>query len=156
MRQNHQMPTFELSTDIAADPGTAFDLALSVDAHTASMGGSNERAVGGVTSGLLGPADSVTWQARHFGLPFRMTSKITAWDRPRGFVDEQTKGPFAFWRHEHRFEALDAGVTRMVDSVDFGSPFGLLGRAVDVLMLTRYMRRLIEGRNEWRRETLEA
>jgi ligand-binding SRPBCC domain-containing protein len=150
------MPTLELSIDIAADPSAVFDLALSVDAHIASMGGSKERAVAGVTRGLLGPGDSVTWQARHFGLPFRMTSKITAWDRPRGFVDEQTKGPFAFWRHEHRFEALDAGVTRMVDSVDFGSPFGLLGQAVDVLMLTRYMRRLIERRNEWIRETLEA
>ena len=39
---------------------------------------------------------TVTWQARHFGLPFRMTSKITEYERPTHFVDEQVSGPFAF------------------------------------------------------------
>lgn len=150
------MPAFELSTVIKAEPSAVFDLSLSVDAHTASMGGSNERAVAGVTSGVLGPGDSVTWSARHFGVPFRMTSAITSWDRPGRFVDEQTRGPFAFWRHEHRFELLDTGATRMIDSVEFGSPLGPLGRVVDVLVLSRYMLRLVEGRNEWMRVTLES
>ena len=54
------MPRFQLVTMIAAEPERAFDLSLSVDAHVASMG-AGERAVAGVTSGQLGPGDSVTW-----------------------------------------------------------------------------------------------
>jgi ligand-binding SRPBCC domain-containing protein len=150
------VPAFELTTVIKAEPSAVFDLSLSVDAHTASMGGSQERAVAGVTTGLLGPGDWVTWQARHFSVPFRLTSAITAWDRPHSFVDEQRKGPFAYWRHEHRFESLPGGSTRMVDSIVFASPFGPLGRAVDTLVLARYMRRLIHARNEWIRETLQS
>lgn len=149
------MPAFELSTVIRADPSAVFDLSLSVDAHTASMGGSQERAVAGVTTGLLGPGDWVTWRARHFGVPFRLTSAITAWDRPHRFVDEQRKGPFGYWHHEHRFESLADGSTRMDDRVTFASPLGPLGRAVDALLLARYMRRLIEARNAWLRETLQ-
>lgn len=98
------MPAFELVTVINADLSAVFDLSLSVDAHTESMAGSREKAVAGVTTGLLGMGDSVTWQARHFGLPFRMTVKIVSWHRPNSFVDEQTRGPFHSWRHEHRFE----------------------------------------------------
>jgi ligand-binding SRPBCC domain-containing protein len=97
------MPTFRLVTLLQCEPEKAFDLSLSVDAHRESMG-NGERAVSGVTSGLLDLGDSVTWQARHFGLPFRMTSAVTDFDRPYRFVDEQTRGPFASWWHEHCFE----------------------------------------------------
>jgi ligand-binding SRPBCC domain-containing protein len=150
------VPEFELVAVINAELSAVFDLSLSVDAHTKSMGGSKEKAVAGVTSGLLGMGDSVTRQARHFGLPFRMTSTIVSWDRPKSFVDEQTRGPFHCWRQEHSFEPAAGGGTRMVDTVGFASPLGPVGRAVDGLVLARYMRRLVEQRNEWLRETLEA
>lgn len=94
------MPCFRLETVIAAPLTACFDLSLSVDARTASMGPSGERAVGGVTSGLMEPGDTVTWRARHFGIAFRMTSAITSFERPSGFVDEQQQGPFASWWHE--------------------------------------------------------
>jgi ligand-binding SRPBCC domain-containing protein len=141
---------------INAELSAVFDLSLSVDAHTESMGGSKEKAVAGVMTGLLGLGDSVTWQAIHFGLPFCMTSKIVSWDRPNSFVDAQTRGPFHSWRHEHIFESAAGGGTRMVDTVVFASPLGPLGRAVDRLVLARYMRRLVEQRNEWLRKTLET
>ena len=66
---------------------------------------------------------TVTWQARHFGLPFRMTSKITEYERPTHFVDEQVSGPFAFWWHEHRFEEQH-GHSLMTDLVRDLVPFG--------------------------------
>jgi ligand-binding SRPBCC domain-containing protein len=56
---------------------------------------SNEQAIAGVMSGLIGPDEEVTWEARHFGLRVRMTSRITEYDRPRAFTDEQVSGPFA-------------------------------------------------------------
>jgi ligand-binding SRPBCC domain-containing protein len=150
------MPSFRLETVIAAPVAACFDLSLSVDAHTASMGPSGERAVAGVTFGELGPGDTVTWRARHFGVPFRMTSAITAYERPERFVDEQQQGPFASWWHEHRFTPTDAGSTLMVDLVRFRSPLGPLGRVADAVVLGRYMPHLLRQRNTWLKQALEA
>lgn len=129
-------------------------LSLSVDAHARSMGSSGERVVAGVRSGSMELGQTVTWQAWHFGLPFRMTSKITAYERPSRFVDEQTRGPFAAWWHEHRFEQ-DAGQTVMTDVVHYRSPGGPLGRLVDRVFLERYMHRLLQQRNAWLKAELE-
>ena len=148
------MPALVLRTFIAASPDACFGLSLSVDAHTASMGRSGERAVAGVTSGELKSGDAVTWRATHFGIQFRMTSTITQYTRPSRFVDEQTHGPFSVWWHEHSFVAQDGG-TCMTDHVRFASPAGPLGVAVDHLVLARYLRRLLETRNRWLKEQLE-
>ena len=53
-----------------------FDLSCDIDVHTASMAASREHAVAGVTSGLIGPGQQVTWLARHFGITWRMNSVI--------------------------------------------------------------------------------
>lgn len=143
-----------LETLIDASPEACFALSLAVGAHTASMSGSNERAVGGVVEGQLGLGDVVTWRAIHFGIPWKLTAKITEHDAPHCFVDEQIRGPFARWRHEHRFESL-GGSTRMIDTVEFASPLGVIGSAVDRLFLRRYMQRLLERRNEWLKDELE-
>ena len=44
------------------------------------------------------------------------------------FIDEQRKGPYALWHHEHHFEENDEGVL-MRDVVSYKLPFGLLGRS---------------------------
>lgn len=147
------MPRIVLTTRIAASPDECFDLSLSVDAHTASMSDSGERVVGGVQSGAMSLGDSVTWRARHFGVPFTMTSTITDLDRPHRFVDQQVDGPFGRWWHEHTF-VQDGAATAMTDVVDFASPLGPLGRLVDAVVLTRYMTRLLDTRNRWLAEAL--
>jgi hypothetical protein len=55
--------SIRLETVIAAPAGDCFHLSLSVDAHTASMSRSGERAIGGVTSGVMKLGDTVTWRA---------------------------------------------------------------------------------------------
>jgi ligand-binding SRPBCC domain-containing protein len=140
---------------IAAPAGDCFRLSLSVDAHAASMRASGERAVRGVTSGVLELGDTVTWRARHFGIVFRMTSAITEYEYPVRFVDEQQRGPFRRWRHEHTFAAADGG-TRMIDVAEFQSPLGPAGTLADYLVLDRYLRHLLIQRNAWLRATLEA
>ena len=142
------MPRIELTTAVLATPERCFELSLSVDAHRSSMSDSGERAISGVTSGMMGRGDSVTWRARHFGIPFTMTSVISQYDAPHRFVDEQESGPFRRWWHEHRFEAVADG-TLMTDVVEFESPAGPVGRLVNALVLTRYMTKLLEHRNAW-------
>lgn len=129
-----------------ADLESAFDLSLSIDVHVGSFEHSGEQAVDGVTAGLIGLGEFVTWRARHFGITWTMTSTITELDRPHRFVDEQVKGPFKLFRHEHLFEPVASG-TRLVDHVEFEAPLGVLGRAAERLVLARYLRRLIEVRN---------
>lgn len=148
------MPELVLTTEITASRDRCFALSLSVDAHTNSMKTSGERIVAGVRSGSMALGDTVTWHARHFGLPFRMTSKITEYSSPTRFVDQQTSGPFASWWHEHRFEGAD-GYTLMTDVVRYRSPAGPIGRLVDRVVLERYLTRLLAQRNAWLKEELE-
>lgn len=137
---------FECRTELNMPALAAFDLSRSIDAHVGSMARSRERAIAGRTSGLISEGEEVTWQAMHFGIPFRMTSRITRMSAPDSFVDEQVRGPFRRFHHEHRFIANGAGTT-MIDVVTFEAPFGMLGRAAEKLVLARYLRRLIEQRN---------
>jgi hypothetical protein len=137
---------FELRIRSSKSPAELFDLARSVDAHVASMSSSRERAVGGVTSGLLALGDEVTWRGVHFGLPLTMTSRITRMSAPTSFVDEQVRGPFRRFRHEHSFADQGEGCL-MIDRIEFEAPLGILGVAVERLILARYLRRIIEERN---------
>ena len=115
---------------------------------------SKEKAVAGVTKGEIGLGETVTWSAKHFGVRFRMTSKITQYVRPTRFVDEQTSGTFKFWWHEHEFLA-EGESTLMIDRIEFDAPFGVLGRILEKLILDRYMERLIVRRNTWLKNELE-
>ncbi len=139
------MPVIRIQTDIRAPVETCFDLSRDIDLHLESMITSNERAVAGVTSGLIGGGQEVSWEARHLGRFWRMTSRITEFDPPHRFVDEMVRGPFASFRHDHRFEAHDDG-TRMTDVVRFRMGRGILGRIADPFAFL-YLRRLLVMRN---------
>lgn len=133
---------FEHETLIDAPPEVVFDLSLDIDAHRSSMSASNERAVAGVTTGRIGLGQTVSWRATHFGIPFTMTSKVTALERPRRFVDEQVRGPFRSFHHEHLFKHGDGG-TRMVDRIRFDAPLGPIGRVVEWAVFASYLKKLI-------------
>ena len=139
------MSIIRVEVDINAPPSVCFDLARSVDAHVESTRATGEKAVGGVTSGLLNLGDEVTWRAKHFGVTQHLTSRITAFDRPRHFRDEMVRGAFRRIVHDHYFEPISGG-TRMVDVFDFTAPLGILGSLVDRLVLHRYLKRFLETR----------
>ncbi|RKE64778.1 SRPBCC family protein [Microbacterium sp. AG238] len=137
--------SFEIVTRAAVSAEALFDASRDIGAHVASMRGTGERAIDGVTSGLIGLDETVTWRAWHFGIPFRMTSRVTALDRPLRFVDEQVSGPFRVFRHEHLYVERD-GMTIMTDRVTLASP--VLGRLAERLVLVPYLRRLLTRRAE--------
>jgi ligand-binding SRPBCC domain-containing protein len=145
----------DLTTEIAAPPEVCFDLSLDVDLHMASTSPSREKAIAGVTSGTMRLGEEVTWEARHFGIAWHMTSRITQHERPASFTDEMQHGPFGRWHHTHLFEHADES-TIMRDEIDFASPFGPIGRIVDALLLKRYMMRLIQRRNAHLKRVAEA
>jgi ligand-binding SRPBCC domain-containing protein len=142
------VPHIGLTTRLPARPEIAFAACLDVEAHTRSTG-TTEQAIAGVTTGQLGAQDTVTWRARHFGVPWRMTVQITEYERPWRFIDEQITGPFQRWRHEHLFapDPRDHTATLMRDLVDFDAPAGVAGSVVAALVLRPYLQHLIQRRN---------
>jgi ligand-binding SRPBCC domain-containing protein len=136
-----------MKTAIRAPAERCFDLSLSVDLHLASASSTGERAVAGVTSGLIGLGEEVTWRARHFGIVFHMTSRITAADRPRFFRDRMVRGPFASFEHDHRFDE-EGDVTWMRDELRFEAPLGWLGKPAGLWVVRPHLRRFLAERNE--------
>jgi len=139
------MPTIRITTSIDAPPERCFDLARDVAAHVRSTAGTDERAVGGVTVGLLELGDEVTWEARHIGIRQRLTVRISRLERPVVFEDVMVRGAFASLRHVHEFVPRDGGTT-MIDTFTFESPLGPIGAMVDRVFLTGYMRRFLVSR----------
>ncbi len=163
--RNSAMPDIELTTFSAAPLERVFDLSRSIDLHTASTAQTGERAIGGVTSGLIGAGEEVTWRARHFGVWQTLSVRITAFDRPAFFVDTMLRGAFRRMEHRHEFAQGPEG-TIMRDLFSYEAPLGLLGRLAEVLFLQRYLQSFLVRRNaliktvaeseEWRRYLSDA
>ncbi|MDT9026853.1 SRPBCC family protein [Rossellomorea yichunensis] len=139
------MPTIRHITHINAPVSLCFDLARNVEIHTQTTSRTKERAVGGVTSGLLEVGDAVTWEAVHFGVKQRLTAQIVEMDTPHSFTDVMVKGAFKSFTHVHEFHEHENG-TLMKDTFTYKAPFGLLGNLADILFLKRYMYTFIEMR----------
>ncbi|MEZ4647270.1 MAG: SRPBCC family protein [Candidatus Eisenbacteria bacterium] len=69
----------------------------------------------------------IDYRLRLHGLPIGWQSEITAWEPPYRFVDEQRRGPYQLWVHEHRFRS-DGERTHVVDHVTYAVPGGSIVR----------------------------
>ncbi|CAM3859012.1 SRPBCC family protein [Mucilaginibacter galii] len=141
------MPVINLQTYINAPVEDCFNLSRSVDMHLQSMQSHQEKAIAGITTGLMNLQDTVTWKATHFGLPFKMTVQITEMRYLEYFVDQMVSGPFKWFRHYHAFQAKGNG-TLMLDEFVFKSPLSWLGKLVDRWVLKTYLHNLLQQRNE--------
>ena len=86
----------------------------------------------------------IDYKLRVHGVPIRWQSEISVWDPPYRFVDEQRRGPYRWWRHEHRFEAA-GDQTLMLDRVEYGIPGGTL---VNKLFVQPDLRKIFTYRAE--------
>lgn len=73
----------------------------------------------------MGEGTLIDYRLRIRGAPVRWRTRITGWDPPHRFVDEQVRGPYRLWRHTHTFEARDGG-TLCRDVVEYRAPLDLL------------------------------
>jgi ligand-binding SRPBCC domain-containing protein len=71
------------------------------------------------------PGTVIDYQLRIHGIPLRWRSKIAVWEPPQRFVDEQLRGPYRRWHHEHLFDETASG-TRIRDVVHYAVPGGRL------------------------------
>lgn len=149
------MPRIQITTKIKAPKEVCFDLSRSIDLHQVSMDHTNEKAIAGRITGLIEMGEEVTWEAVHFGVKQRLTSKITQFDFPHSFRDEMVKGAFKSFTHDHIF-LEENGVTEMQDIFDFESPLGWLGDIFNYLILEKYMTTLLQRRNQVIKEIAES
>jgi len=81
------------------------------------------------------------------GIPFKWKTLISTWEPPHRFVDEQLKGPYNTWIHEHTFEERD-GKTYMKDVVKFKSPGWILEPLINALFIEKKVKGIFEYREK--------
>jgi ligand-binding SRPBCC domain-containing protein len=140
------MPTIIIETKIDAPAEVCFDLMRDIRLRVETTAETNEKAVSGVTDGMIGLGQTVTFEGTHFGMRQRLTVEIVEFDRPHRFVDEMTEGRFQSFKHTHEFVERD-GATVMIDTLEWISPFGIVGKLVDKLLLESHLRALVTTRN---------
>ena len=142
-----------------------FDLSRSIDLHLQSAYRTREKAISGITSGLISLGEEVEWQARHFGFTFTMRVRITAFKPHNFFRDQQVYGPFKKFVHDHEF-FHEGESTLMNDAVEFESPLGFVGHVLNMFVIKRHLTNFLLARNAlikaaaeshlWQRYLLQA
>lgn len=105
------------------------------------------RIVSDVGDGATHEGMLIDYRLRVRGVPIGWRTRITRFDAPHAFVDEQLRGPYRLWRHEHVFEADGPDRTLMVDTVEFVPRGGrLIAGIVDRLFVAREVRGIFAWR----------
>jgi ligand-binding SRPBCC domain-containing protein len=140
------MTTIRLTTKINASIKNVFDSSRDIDFHKKSASQTQEKVIGGITSGLINKGETVTWQGKHLGLWLTHQSLITELKSPSYFVDEMITGNFKNFKHEHYFKEL-GNTTVMTDVLTYKVPFGFIGEIFDYLFIKRHLTRFLKVRN---------
>jgi ligand-binding SRPBCC domain-containing protein len=81
------------------------------------------------------------------GIPMNWITEIKAVKEGVFFIDEQRKGPYKIWHHEHHFKAVEGGV-EMTDIVSYEVPFGILGKLVHPLIVRPKLEQIFKYRTK--------
>jgi ligand-binding SRPBCC domain-containing protein len=81
-------------------------------------------------------------------IPTTWVTEITHVNEPFYFVDEQRFGPYKMWHHEHIFKKDEDGLVIMEDIVSYVVPFGILGRIMHRLVISKKIREIFNYRTE--------
>jgi ligand-binding SRPBCC domain-containing protein len=79
------------------------------------------------------------------GIPLSWMTEITHVEEEKYFVDEQRKGPYKLWHHQHHFKRIDGGV-EMTDLVHYRLPFGLFGSIAHALIVKKELCKIFSYR----------
>jgi ligand-binding SRPBCC domain-containing protein len=82
------------------------------------------------------------------GIPFKWKTKISTWNPPHQFIDEQIKGPYVRWHHTHSFKDLGDGRTEMIDRVEFLSPGWILEPIINALFIEKRVAQIFKYREQ--------
>ncbi|MGE5108919.1 MAG: SRPBCC family protein [Sphingobacteriales bacterium] len=149
------MPTIHLTTLVHAPAETVFNLSRHIAMHKKTMEHTGERAIAGVTTGLINLNETVTWEGKHLFKKRRFTSKITEMKPFDNFTDEMVLGDFKSFKHQHHFKQIENG-TIIIDILDYETPYGIIGQLFNSLYMHSYLEALIKKRNDMIKEYAES
>ncbi len=150
------MVRIEESIMINAPIEVVFDAERNISLHAATQKHRGERAIGGVTKGLIENGQEVEWEAKHFGIQQRLRVRITHMERPHYFRDEMVFGVFKSFSHEHIFNKISSSKTEKKDILLLEAPLGSLGKIAEKLFLQNYMRTFLRRKNEDFKQIVET
>lgn len=98
------------------------------------------------------PGQLITYKVSPLlGLKMNWCTEITHVVEKQYFVDEQRFGPYSMWHHQHHFKVIDGGV-EMTDIIDYAIPFGILGRAMNSILISKEVENIFSFREKKIRE----
>ena len=80
-----------------------------------------------------------------FNIPLYWKTEITEAKEGKYFIDEQKKGPYSLWRHQHHFVEIEGGV-EMTDIVEYENPFSFIGEIANSLFVKKKLKKIFEYR----------
>jgi ligand-binding SRPBCC domain-containing protein len=95
----------------------------------------------------------VEYRIRLYGIPMKWQTRIALWDPPHAFIDEQLKGPYALWRHQHLFYEDGKGNTMIDDQVTYALPLSPFGDIIHPIIRMQ-IERIFNYRQEITRQIL--
>ncbi len=87
----------------------------------------------------------IDYKLRLFGVPFRWQTLIHQWQPPFYFKDQQARGPYKLWRHDHFFEEKDGKVI-MVDKIEYAIPGGIFEPLIYHLFVKHWLKKILSYR----------
>jgi ligand-binding SRPBCC domain-containing protein len=97
---------------------------------------------------IMSEGTLIDYRIKLSGIPFGWKTRISKWDPPFCFIDEQLKGPYALWHHTHEFTDAGNGTTRMSDTVKFISSGWILAPLMHYLFVNRLVKAIFDYRNK--------
>jgi ligand-binding SRPBCC domain-containing protein len=124
-----------------------FTSSLSIDLELSAANEYGIKAVGGVTSGIIGAGERVTWQVKQFGLWVSHTTEISRFEEPTYFQDRMVQGLFRSFSHDHFFRSVGPSQTEMRDEMSFAMPLFLTGKLAELFFVKHRLSTLLTKRN---------
>ena len=136
-----------MTTFVAAPIDRVFDLSRHLALYRQVFQTRHESFSSGAGSNLLDKGETITIIAKHAGRSRMSMLKITNFQKPILFVEEQAKGDLQHYSHEHHFKPVDNG-TIIIDLVEFGMPKDIPGKIFGKLYFRNYLEAMLRKRNE--------
>ena len=143
------------TTFIAAPVERVFDLSRHLALYRLIFQSRKEKLTSGAASTKLAKGETISVVAKHAGRARMIMLKVTDFERPALFIEEQVKGDLQQFRHEHHFKKVDNG-TILIDIVEFGMPKDIIGKIFGRMYFKKYIEELIRKRTDLVRSYAES
>ncbi len=91
------------------------------------------------------PGQIIEYKLRVLGMPVYWMTEITHVKENDFFVDEQRRGPYQMWHHQHFFMPIPGGIL-MTDIVHYRNPAGFMGVIADKIYVKRKLQEIFDYR----------